>query len=121
MLELYDYKTEAVNMDELKGAYILGAVDLSTTTDLTSAKALIMLPYSNKKIVLSHYRIPESKLTNSPDKDAGAKYEEWAKAGLLTIDPGDEVNVSGVADWYYELYKKAICRTNASVGRTEGV
>lgn len=106
MLELYDYKTEAVNMDELKGAYILGAVDLSATTDLTSAKALIMLPYSNKKIVLSHYRIPESKLTNSPDKDAGAKYEEWAKAGLLTIDPGDEVNVSGVADWYYELYKK---------------
>jgi phage terminase large subunit-like protein len=105
MLEVYDYAAEPINFEELRGAFLLGAVDLSATTDLTSAKALIMLPDSNKKIFLSHYRIPESKLQNSPDKEAGAEYEQWAKDGLLTIDEGNEVNISGVADWYAELFR----------------
>lgn len=105
MLEVYDYATEPINLEELRGAFLLGAVDLSATTDLTSAKALIMLPDSNKKIFLSHYRIPESKLQNSPDKEAGAEYEQWAKDGFLTIDEGNEVNISGVADWYAELFR----------------
>lgn len=105
MLELYDYAAEPIDFEELRGAFLLGAVDLSATTDLTSAKALIMLPDSNKKFFLSHYRIPESKLQNSPDKEAGAEYEQWAKDGFLTIDEGNEVNISGVADWYAELFR----------------
>ena len=41
------------------------------------------------KYIYSHYWIPESKLENSDDKEAGANYSEWAKQGLLTICEGD--------------------------------
>ena len=104
LLEDYDYPTEEIKIPI--DAYILGSVDLSATTDLTSAKALVMLPDSKKKIVLSHYWIPESKLEDSNDKEAGAQYEEWARADHLTICEGNEVDLVDVADWYYRLYQE---------------
>lgn len=106
MLEDYDYTQEEFDLESFRGSVILGAVDLSATTDLTSAKALLMRPDDRTKYVLSHYWIPESKLENSDDKSAGANYAEWAKAGLLTINEGNEVDISGVADWFFMLYKK---------------
>lgn len=106
MLEDYDYVTGAIDLEEFKGAYILGAVDLSATTDLTSAKALIMKPGGKKKYVISHYWIPESKLQDSDDKEAGASYQEWAKQGFMTIHEGNEVDITDVADWYFRLYQE---------------
>lgn len=106
MLEDYDYITGAIDLEEFKGAYILGAVDLSATTDLTSAKALIMKPGNKRKYILSHYWIPESKLQDSNDKEAGAEYQEWAKQGFMTIHEGNEVDITDVADWYFRLYQE---------------
>lgn len=106
LLEDYDYKQAAIDIGDFSGAFILGAGDFAATTDLVSAKALLMKPGDKTKYILSHYWIPESKLEDSDDKDAGAEYSEWAKQGLLTIHEGNEVDLSAVADWFYELYKK---------------
>ena len=46
MLEDYDYPMKTAHPELFRGSYILGSVDLAATTDLTSAKALIMLPDS---------------------------------------------------------------------------
>ena len=106
MLEDYDYKQAAYDLEQFRGALILGAVDLAATTDLASAKALLMLPGDKTKYILSHYFIPESKLEDSSDREAGANYIEWAKAGYLTIHDGNEIDISKIADWYFELYKQ---------------
>lgn len=111
MLEDYDYTQDEVDLEKFRGSVALGAVDLSATTDLTSAKLLLMRPNDKTKYILSHYWIPESKLENSDDRNAGARYKEWARAGLLTIDEGNEINLSGVADWFYMLFKKYRFRT----------
>ena len=105
MLEDYDYPQEHFDLEDFRGSWILGAVDLSATTDLSSSKALIMKPNDKTKYIISHYFIPESKLTASDDKEAGANYKEWAKQGLLTICEGNEVDISQVADWYFMLLK----------------
>lgn len=105
MLEDYDYYKEVFDPEDFRGAIILGAVDLAATTDLASAKALLMRPEDKTKYILSHYWIPESKLEDSSDKEAGAQYVEWAKQGLLTIHDGNEVDISQVADWFFQLYK----------------
>lgn len=104
MLEDYDYAQEKINLEDFRGSFILGAVDLSATTDLTSAKALLMK--DKTFFILSHYFIPESKLRLSDDTEAGADYKRWAREGLLTIHEGSEVDISAVADWYFELYKE---------------
>lgn len=105
MLEDYDYPQEVYDLEEFRGSIILGAVDLSATTDLSNAKILLMKPGDKQKYIYSHYWIPESKLEDSNDKEAGATYLEWAKAGKLTIHEGNEIDISKIADWFYQLYK----------------
>lgn len=103
--EDYLYPAE-YELERFRGALCVGAVDLSETTDMTSAKALWTMPGEITKYVYQHYWIPESKLENSDDKNAGAKYREWAKAGLLTICEGNDIDLTLVADWFFEIYKK---------------
>lgn len=104
--EDYKYVQDVRTLDDFAGCYCLAAVDLSETTDLTNAKILIMRPDDPTKYVFSHYWIPESKLVKSDDRNAGANYKEWAKAGLMTICPGNENDLSAVADWLAGLKKK---------------
>ena len=104
-IEDYDYKA-VFDLEEFRGSTCIGAVDLSETTDLTSAKILLMRPEDNTKYIHTMYFIPESKLDNADDRNAGAKYMEWAKAGLLTITEGNDIDLSKVADWFYLLYKE---------------
>ena len=106
MLEDYDYPVEVFSLEDFKDAFYLAAVDLSATTDLSNAKILLMKPNDKTKYVYSHYWIPESKLEDSDDKEAGAKYIEWARQGILTIHDGNEIDVSQIADWFYSLLKE---------------
>lgn len=104
-LNLEDYTYEAVyDLEEFRGMKCLGAVDLSETTDLSAAKILLMKPGDPTKYIHQHYFIPESKLEDSDDWNAGARYKEWAKAGLLTITEGNDIDLAVVADWFYSLY-----------------
>lgn len=103
-IEDYAYNAE-YDLEDFRGSLILGGVDMSETTDMTSARALVMRAGDKRKYIIQHYWIPESKLTSADDREAGAKYKEWAKAGILTICEGNDIDLSQVADWYYSLYK----------------
>lgn len=104
-IEDYAYNAE-YDLEDFRGSLILGGVDMSETTDMTSARALVMRAGDKRKYIIQHYWIPESKLTSADDREAGAKYKEWAKAGILTICEGNDIDLSQVADWYYMLYKQ---------------
>lgn len=105
-LEDYDYGV-VYNLEDFRGCICMGAVDLAETTDLVSAKILMMKPDDPVKYIYQHYFIPESKLENSDDWNAGARYKEWRDSGLLTITEGGEVDLAIVADWFYKtLYTK---------------
>lgn len=103
-LEDYDYKA-VFDIEEFGGCVCLGAVDLSETTDLTCAKILLMRPGDTTKYIHTMYFIPESKLEESDDKSAGAKYSEWAAEGRIIITEGNDIDLSMIADWFYMLYR----------------
>lgn len=105
MLEDYDYPQEIFDLEDFRNGFYLGYVDLSATTDLSSAKLLLMKPGDKTKYIYRHYWIPESKLEDSNDKEAGAEYAKWARNGSLTIHEGNEIDISKIADWFYELFK----------------
>ena len=105
-LNTEDYKySAAYDIELFRNALCLGAVDLSETTDMTSAKILLMKKQDRTKYIYQHYWIPESKLSSADDKAAGAKYKDWAKDGLLTICEGNDIDLTLVADWFFSLYK----------------
>lgn len=104
-IEDYDYKA-TFNIEDLRGCFALGEVDLSETTDLTCAKALITRPGDKVKYILTMYFIPQSKLeVNNDDHNAGAKYKDWVKEGYITVSEGNENQLSLVADWFFNLQK----------------
>lgn len=105
MLEDYDYPTPVYDLEEFRGSLILGYVDLSATTDLSNARILLMRENDKRKYIYTHYWIPESKLEDSNDKEAGAEYIKWAKEGYMTIHEGNEIDISKIADWFYQLLK----------------
>ena len=106
-LEEKDYIYPAkFDIEELRGKRVVGAVDLAETTDLTCAKIMAVDTPTGKKYIHTMYFIPEGKLENSLDENAGAKYKEWISKGILTVLPGLDNDLRKVADWFYMLYKE---------------
>lgn len=107
-LERSDYAdvVEVFDVESFRGAWVIGAVDLSETTDTTNAKVMLRRRDDPKKYLLSHYWIPESKLEKADDKQTGAQYHEWAQKGLVTICEGNDNDLTLVADWFFELTQK---------------
>jgi phage terminase large subunit-like protein len=103
-LEDYDYPA-TYDIEELRGSFCIGHVDLAETTDLTCAKALVLK--DNVKYILTQYFIPASKLEpENDDRNAGARYKEWADAGYITITDGNETDLAAVAYWFLKLQKE---------------
>ena len=101
-LNLEDYTYDAkFDIENLRGSFALGYVDLAETTDLCCAKALIVK--DNIKYIITRYYIPQSKLeVDNDDHNAGAKYKEWSQAGYIEVCEGNDIDLSVVADWFYE-------------------
>lgn len=104
-IEEYDYSCE-FDLSEFEGCFYIGGVDLAETTDLCSARIMMMKPGQKEKYIFQHYFIPEAKLEkNNDDHLAGAHYSEWIKDGYMTISGDSEVILSDVADWFYMLFR----------------
>ncbi len=105
-IEDYTY-TATYDLEDLRGCFCLGHVDLAETTDLCCAKALCILPGRKERFIVTQYFIPQTKLeVDNDDHNAGAKYKEWAKAGYITICEGNDIDLTVVADWFYKLRKE---------------
>ena len=107
-LNLEDYGYSATfDIEDLRGSYCLGHVDLAETTDLCCAKALVMKPNDSTKYIITQYFLPQSKLDpENDDHNAGAKYKEWSKNGYITLCEGNDIDLTIVADWFYKLQKE---------------
>lgn len=100
-----EYTNEAeFKIDDLRSTIAIGGVDLSETTDLTCAKAMIMRPDSTIKYMLTKYFIPEAKVEAGELEDK-KNYLEWARQGLIEVTPGNENDFSRITAWYVQLYK----------------
>lgn len=107
-LSYNDYQNEnTFNLEQLRGWYYISGNDFAETTDLCSNDMMFMDPATLDVYFHSHYWICESKAdekdnsTNPEKKD----YRLWAKQGYCTILKGNNVDVSVIADYHYELYK----------------
>ena len=105
MGELLEY-SRVYQLEDFRNSICLGSVDLAETTDLCSAKIMMMKPGDETRYIHSMYWIPESKLELADDAEAGAKYTEWARKGLIRIVEGNDIDVSQIADWFAEIYKE---------------
>lgn len=96
---------ETFDLEEFRGAIAIGAVDLSKSGDLASARAIMMKPGSQEKYTIRKYFIPESKLAELSKEDR-ERYAEWVRSDYITVSPGNENDFSLVTAWFVKLYKE---------------
>jgi phage terminase large subunit-like protein len=94
------------NVDELLGRVCYGALDLSSTLDLT-AYALCFPPVSKgeKFKLLVKFYLPEDDIVEHGRKDK-VDYVRWNREGLITLTPGSTIQYSAVESDIMEDAKK---------------
>lgn len=85
--------------------YGIGGADLSSTTDLTAAKVLFMVPGCEKIFSLSMYWLAEGLLERRVNEDK-IPYDKWYERELLRLCPGNKVHQKHVKEWFVEVQEK---------------
>lgn len=93
---------EKFDIDVIKPRYGIGGVDLASTTDLTCASVIFMLPDSDKIYVEQMYWLPED-LLDKRSKEDNVPYDKWYEQGLLRTTPGNKVHYKFVTQWFEEM------------------
>ncbi len=94
--------TATFDLAILKPKYGIGGTDLSSTTDLTAAKVIFMVPGDPHIYVLQMYWLPEELLEKRAKEDK-IPYDIWHDRGLLRICPGNSVHAKYITEWYLEV------------------
>ncbi|MDA1915010.1 terminase large subunit [Bacillus cereus] len=90
------------DISELKPSYGIGGCDLSSTTDLTAAKVIFMLPDDPNIYVKQMYWLPED-LLEQRSKEDQIPYDLWYEQELLRTTPGNSVHYKYVTQWFLEI------------------
>lgn len=93
--------TATFDLKKLNPKYGIGGADLSSTTDLTAAKTIFMVPGDPHIYVLQMYWLPEELLEKRAAEDK-IPYDLWHEQGLLRVCPGNSVHAKYVTEWYLE-------------------
>lgn len=97
--------TDTFDMEEFRGAYCIGGVDLSITTDLTCASLLMMKRGSNSKYIAQMYWMPADSLQERVKRDK-IPYDKWFERGLLRLCAGNSISYSDVTQWFVDMVKQ---------------
>lgn len=96
---------QTFNLEQFRGAYCIGGVDLSITTDLTCASLLLMKRGDDRKYIVQMYWLPADRLQERVQQDK-IPYDKWFDRGLLRLCAGNSINYSDVTQWFVETVKQ---------------
>lgn len=94
--------TATFSLAELKPRYGIGGADLSSTTDLTAAAVIFMVPGDNHIYALGMYWLAEE-LVEQRVKEDKIPYDLWIEQGLVRTCPGNKVHAKYVTEWFLEV------------------
>ena len=101
---------ETFEVEKMNFRYGIGGVDLSGTTDLTSAKMLCMQKDNPKLYILQMYFLPEDLFEErcklSEKGGDNVPYRIWYERGLLRLTKGNRINYHDITEWFKELRDK---------------
>ncbi|MEG0874606.1 MAG: terminase TerL endonuclease subunit [Clostridiales bacterium] len=94
--------TTTFDLKKLKPRYGIGGADLSSTTDLTAAKVVFMVPNDIHVYVLSMYWLPEDAIETRVREDK-IPYDLWIEQQFMRTTPGNKVYAKYVTEWFLEV------------------
>ncbi len=93
------------DITELKPKYGIGGADLASTTDLTCATVIFMLPEDENIYVEQMYWLPEELLDKRIQEDK-IPYDKWVEQGYMRLSEGNKVHYRDVTAWFVEMQQE---------------
>ena len=90
-------------LEEIRGHYCVGGLDLSQSVDLTSAT--IITEVDGVLWVHSHFWLPNKRLEEATRRD-NIPYEIYIRKGFLSLSGEEFINNDDVLLWFMDLVKK---------------
>lgn len=96
-----------VTLEDFRGSYCVGGLDLSQTTDLTAAS--VVIEKSSILYAFTQFFMPASRVETLQATD-GVPYDLFVKKGIVTLSGDNYVDYNDVYNWFmqiirdYELY-----------------
>ncbi len=90
-------------MEELRGKYVVGGLDLSQVIDLTAAGFICEI--DGILWTKAHFWIPRNRLEEATKRD-GIPYEIYIRKGFLSLSGEEHVDYTDVLHWFMDLVKK---------------
>ena len=98
---------EELKMEDFANTYAVGGIDLSQTTDLTSA--CLVIERDGIEYVISHFWLPAEKVDEATKRD-GVPYREMVTKGVLSLSGENFIDYHDVMNWFmmavrqYKIY-----------------
>ena len=98
-----DISGDPVNLETLRGSYAVAGLDLSQTTDLTAAVAVIE---KNEILhVVAKFWMPAEKIDEAIERD-GVPYNIYLQKGFLALSGDNFVDYHDCYQWFVDLIEK---------------
>ena len=92
-----------LQLEDFRGCYCVGGIDLSRTTDLTSC--CVVIEKGGRMYVLSKFFLPAEKLREAEARD-GVPYSAYVQRGLLMPSGENFVDYHDCFRWFTDLIEK---------------
>lgn len=96
------HEDKPLAMEDFKGCYCVGGIDLSRTTDLTAASIIINRDGINH--VFTRFYMPQKRYEVAINED-NTPYNIYRDRGFLFISGENQVDYKDVYNWFIELVK----------------
>lgn len=94
---------DALDLEDFRGCYCVGGVDLSRTTDLTAA--CIVIEKDGELYVFCRFWLPSERIEDATALD-GVPYNLYVQRGLLWPSGANIIEYTDVFNWFRELVEK---------------
>lgn len=94
---------EQLRMEDFRGCYCVGGIDLSQTTDLTAC--CVLIEKGGELYVFAHFFLPSEKMDEAIARD-GMPYNVYIQRGLMTASGDNYVDYHDCYDWFTTLVEQ---------------
>lgn len=90
-------------LEDFRGSYCVGGIDLSQTTDLTACS--IIIERAGELFTFAQFFMPAAKITELQERD-GVPYELYVTQGLITPSGDNYVDYNDCFEWFRRLVEE---------------
>lgn len=96
------FSNEELRLEDFRNSYAVVGIDLSQTTDLTSA--IVIIEKNGVLNVIAHFWMPKERLEQATEED-GVPYPIFVEQGFLSLSGENFVDYTDVYSWVQSLVR----------------